>query len=106
MLTTINWQINIILQSSWLLIFHYEQVILTLFRPYSAKQGYWGIPNIDEKDENSNKIQKLRKNVKYMKPDLTTNDFGRILPRKMYKDKERLYSEGLQLKQAFNEVTQ
>jgi hypothetical protein len=41
-----------------------------------------------------------------MKPDLTTNDFARILPRKMYKDKERLYSEGLQLKQAYNDVTQ
>jgi hypothetical protein len=41
-----------------------------------------------------------------MKPDLTTNDFSRILPRKMYKDKERLYSEGLQLKQAYNDVTQ
>lgn len=41
-----------------------------------------------------------------MKPDMTTNDFGRILPRKMYKDKERLYSEGLQLKQAYNEVNQ
>lgn len=41
-----------------------------------------------------------------MKPDLTTNDFARILPRKMYKDKERLYSEGLQLKQAYNDITQ
>ncbi len=41
-----------------------------------------------------------------MKPDLATNDFARILPRKMYKDKERLYSEGLQLKQAFNDVRQ
>ena len=44
--------------------------------------------------------------MKIIRPDLTTNDFGRILPRKMYKDKERLYSEGLQLKQAINEISE
>ena len=39
-----------------------------------------------------------------MKPDLTTNDFARIMPKKIYQDKERLYSEGLQLKQALNDT--
>lgn len=39
-----------------------------------------------------------------MKPDLTTNDFARIMPKKIYQDKERLYSEALQLKQSLNEV--
>jgi regulator of replication initiation timing len=27
-----------------------------------------------------------------MKPDLTTHDFARILPKKIHQDKERLYS--------------
>jgi hypothetical protein len=39
-----------------------------------------------------------------MRPDLTTNDFARILPKKIYQDKERLYSEALQLKQNLNEA--
>ncbi len=41
-----------------------------------------------------------------MKPDLTTHDFARILPRRIQQDKERLYSEGLQLKQALHEVAE
>lgn len=45
-----------------------------------------------------------RKIVKVMKPDLTTHDFARILPKKIYQDKERLYSEALQLKQNLNET--
>ena len=45
-----------------------------------------------------------RKQVKLMRPDLTTNDFARILPKKIYQDKERLYSEALQLKQNLNEA--
>ena len=45
-----------------------------------------------------------RNKVKIMKPDLTTNDFARVMPKKIYQDKERLYSEGLQLKQAVNEL--
>jgi regulator of replication initiation timing len=39
-----------------------------------------------------------------MKPDLTSHDFSRILPKKIHQDKERLYSETLQLKQSLNEV--
>ena len=39
-----------------------------------------------------------------MKPDLTTHDFARILPKKIHQDKERLYSEALQLKQTVNEL--
>jgi regulator of replication initiation timing len=39
-----------------------------------------------------------------MKPDMTTHDFARILPKKIPQDKERLYSEALQLKQSLNEV--
>ena len=39
-----------------------------------------------------------------MKPDLTTHDFARVLPKKITQDKERLYSEALQLKQSLNEV--
>lgn len=41
-----------------------------------------------------------------MKPDMTTHDFARILPRRIQQDKERLYSEALQLKQALHEVTE
>jgi len=33
-----------------------------------------------------------RKQIKIMKPDLTTHDFARILPKKIHQDKERLYS--------------
>ena len=39
-----------------------------------------------------------------MKPDLTTHDFARVLPKKINQDKERLYSELLQMKQSLNEV--
>lgn len=39
-----------------------------------------------------------------MKPDLTTHEFARILPKKIPQDKERLYSEALQLKQNLNEI--
>ena len=39
-----------------------------------------------------------------MKPDLTTHDFARVLPKKITQDKERLYSELLQMKQSLNEV--
>jgi hypothetical protein len=47
-----------------------------------------------------------RKQVKIVRPDLTTHDFARILPRKIQQDKERLYSEALQLKQVLNEVSE
>ena len=33
-----------------------------------------------------------RNKVKIMKPDLTSNDFARVVPKKIYQDKERLYS--------------
>ena len=41
-----------------------------------------------------------------MKPDLTSHDFSRILPKKIHQDKERLYSETLQLKQSLNDLTE
>lgn len=37
---------------------------------------------------------------------MTTHDFTRILPKNIYQDKERLYSEALQLKQNMNELQQ
>lgn len=60
-------------------------------RPQSAKpghRGYWGQGSSDDfhEGENNNKGNG-RKNVKLMKPDLTTNDFARILPKKIYQDK-------------------
>jgi hypothetical protein len=33
-----------------------------------------------------------RRQVKLLKPDLTTNDFARVMPKKIHQDKERLYS--------------
>jgi hypothetical protein len=47
-----------------------------------------------------------KKAIRLMRPDLTTHDFSRILPRKIHQDKERLYSEALQLKQTLNEVAE
>ena len=86
----------------------YEQVFAFLSRPLSSKNksnGFWGYPIKEEQDDSYSKQLQIKKKVKLIRPDLTTNVFSRILPRKMYKDKERLYSEGLQLKQAFNEVS-
>ena len=60
-------------------------------RPQSAKPGYranWAQgseSDFQEQDNFSRGVQ--RKNVKLMKPDLTTNDFARILPKKIYQDK-------------------
>lgn len=54
--------------------------------------------------ENNDGGYQHRKNVKIMRPDFTTNDFGRIMPKKIHQDKERLYSEALQLKQSLNET--
>jgi hypothetical protein len=42
--------------------------------------------------------------IRLLRPDLNISDFSRMLPKKMYQDKESLYSEGLHLKQKFNEV--
>jgi SpoVK/Ycf46/Vps4 family AAA+-type ATPase len=58
--------------------------------------------------EESNEIvqKERRKQVKIVRPDLTTHDFARILPRKIQQDKERLYSEALQLKQVLNELSE
>lgn len=67
------------------------------FRPQSAKpgyKGYWGPASSEQFTDHDNNTSKNqhRKNIKIMKPDLTTNDFARILPKKIYQDKERLYS--------------
>ena len=56
--------------------------------------------------ENNDGHYQHRKKVKIMKPDFTTNDFARVLPKKIYQDKERLYSEALQLKQSLNETVE
>ena len=67
-------------------------------RPQSAKNGQRGVlvqSHSDEisEQENIHEIQAYnRKKVKLLKPDFTTNDFTRILPKKIYQDKERLYS--------------
>ena len=81
------------------------------WRPQSAKpgfKGYWGQSSADDINEQSviSKSNQQRKQVKIMKPDLTTHDFARILPKKIHQDKERLYSEALQLKQSLNEVVE
>jgi hypothetical protein len=86
-----------------LYFYHNEQVHNPLYRPSSTKQksqAYWN--SSQEKPDPYRKQVYTRKKVNIIKPDLTTNDFTRILPRQMYQDKERLYSEGLQLKQAIN----
>lgn len=75
-------------------------------RPQSAKPGYRApaqqSSTDDLKDDDFMQKNILRKQVKLLKPDLTTNDFSRVMPKKIYQDKERLYSEGLQLKQKLN----
>jgi hypothetical protein len=68
-------------------------------------RGYWGYSNTDEVSEHNTSTKNLsKKQVVIMKPDLTSHDFSRILPKKIHQDKERLYSETLQLKQSLNEV--
>jgi uncharacterized protein YlxW (UPF0749 family) len=37
-------------------------------------------------------------------PNLSNNEYGRILPKKIQQDKERLYSEALHLKQNLNNL--
>lgn len=83
-------------------------------RPQSAKPGYrqahmQGNSFSDFKEESElhpHHKHGNRKQVKLLKPDLTTNDFTRIMPKKIYHDKERLYSEALQLKEQINKVTE
>lgn len=61
-----------------------------LRRPQSAKPGYRANcmqnppENINEQIHPKNLN---RKQIKIMKPDLTTHDFARILPRKIQQDK-------------------
>jgi hypothetical protein len=56
-------------------------------------RGYWGQTNTDEVSEQNTSTKNLsRKQVAIMKPDLTSHDFSRILPKKIHQDKERLYS--------------
>ena len=72
----------------------HEKVTSMLVRPQSAKigaRGYWGHGS-EEIDQNSSNKNIGRKQVAIMKPDLTTHDFSRILPKKIHQDKERLYS--------------
>ena len=65
-------------------------------RPQSAKpgyKGYWGQASSDDiGDQSVSSKNPHRKQIKIMKPDLTTHDFARILPKKIHQDKERLYS--------------
>jgi hypothetical protein len=66
-------------------------------------RGYWGQTNTDEASEHNTSTKNIhKKQVVLMKPDLTSHDFSRILPKKIHQDKERLYSETLQLKQSLN----
>ena len=57
--------------------------------------------DISDEDNDDNQYQH-RKKVKIMKPDFVTNDCARLLPKKIHQDKERLYSEALQLKHSLN----
>ena len=81
---------------------------MILLRPQSAKpgyKGYWGQASSDDiGDQSVSSKAGHRKQIKIMKPDLTTHDFARIMPKKIHQDKERLYSETLQLKQTVNEL--
>jgi len=76
--------------------FEDEKVLVIWRRPQSAKpgyKGYWGQASSDDINEQSNMSKNQhRKQIKIMKPDLTTHDFARILPKKIHQDKERLYS--------------
>lgn len=70
-------------------------------------RGYWGQGNTDEASEHNTSAKNInKKQVVLMKPDLTSHDFSRILPKKIHQDKERLYSETLQLKQSVNDLTE
>jgi hypothetical protein len=86
----------------------HEEVCLVLDRPQSAKpghKGYWGQSSADDINDHSMiKQGNNRKAVKFVRPDLTTHDFARILPKRIQQDKERLYSEALHLKQNLNEI--
>jgi len=61
------------------------------FRPQSAKpghKGYWGQSSADDINDNSiSNKNPNRKQVKFLMPNLNTNDYGRILPRKIQQDK-------------------
>jgi hypothetical protein len=51
-------------------------------------RGYWGQTNGDEASEiNSSTKNFSKKQVVLMKPDLTSHDFSRILPKKIHQDK-------------------
>ena len=68
-----------------------EEVILGIVRPQSAKpghKGFWGQSGVTDEVP----LDSHPKAVKFMRPDLTTHDFARILPRRFHHDKERLYS--------------
>ena len=68
-----------------------EEVLTFLWRPQSAKpgyKGYWGQASSDDINEQSLPGKNAhRKQIKIMKPDLTTHDFARILPKKIHQDK-------------------
>lgn len=76
----------------------YEKVYSNLYRPQSAKNGgkaAWGqISNegMSDQENNDNPNRNQRKKLKIIRPDFVTNDFARVLPKKIYQDKERLYS--------------
>ena len=42
---------------------------------------------MSDQENNDQEYQHRLKKVKIMKPDLKINDFGRILPKKIYQDK-------------------
>lgn len=83
-----------------------------LFRPQSAKHqiiGNW--PQISSEEVTALENESLRNihgkksgNILRAHYITNSNDFSRLLPKKIMQDKERLYSEGLQLKQNLNQV--
>jgi hypothetical protein len=81
-----------------------EKVIVCLDRPQSAKaREYWPQISTDEAFPADDAAKNFfRPNKKLAMHAVTTNDLSRLLPKNIPQDKERLYSETLQLKNNLN----
>jgi hypothetical protein len=85
-----------------------EQVRQSPLRPHSAKQArnYWAQTSHEETLPDEQGRPFLRPNKKLMSAGSASNDFSRLLPKRILHDKERLYYETLQLKTSLNEVAE
>ena len=78
-------------------------------RPQSAKHRHVGpwerlsneITEIGERPEFEGSS---RSRAQIYRANMQTSEYGRVMPKKMYHDKEKMYSESLQLKQSVNEL--